>query len=131
MLPFLLGLHSGVRWLVVLVTIVALGKMALGMIQKQSYDQFATRIMLAFKMLLRVQALLGILVLLALGVFNSGTIWSHAGVMVVAVGAAEMGARWKNAPDATRYRNNLLLIIGILVLVFIGVSIVGGWKFGS
>ena len=131
MTPFLLGLHSGVRWLVVLVTIIALGKMALGLIQKQSYDQLATRIMLAFKMLLRLQALLGILVLLALGVFNSGMIWSHAGVMVLAVGASEMQARWKNAPDATRYRNNLLLIIGILVLVFIGVSIVGGWKFGS
>lgn len=125
---FLLGLHSGVRWLVVLITVIALIKLIIGLVQKQSYDTLTQRIMLAFSGLTSLQWLIGLILLLALGTFNSGMIWSHAGVMTVAVAVSHLHNRWKRSPDAIRYRNSLIVVIAVLVLVFVGVSIVNGWS---
>ena len=131
MQSFLFGLHSGVRWLVVLVTVIALIKLVLGIVQKQSYDQLTHRIMLAFSGLTTLQWALGIILLLVTGIFNSGAIWGHAGVMTVAVAVSHLHSRWKKSDDATRYRMGLLIVIAVLVLVIIGVALVGGWRFGS
>jgi hypothetical protein len=37
-----------------------------------------------------------------------------------------MSARWKNADSFTRFRNNLFLIVGSLILVLIGIAILPG-----
>jgi hypothetical protein len=131
MQAFLLGLHSGVRWLVVLVTIIALVKLILGIVQKSSYDQLAKRLMIAFSGLITIQWALGLILLLVLGVFNSGAIWGHAGTMTVAVAVSHMHNRWKRADDATRYQRGLMIVVAVLALVIIGVALVGGWKFGA
>jgi hypothetical protein len=131
MQSFLLGLHSGVRWLVVLVTIIALVKLVVGIVQKRSYDQLTHQLMLAFSGLITLQWALGLILLLALGIFNSGAIWGHAGVMTVAVAVSHLHNRWKKADDSTRYQMGLLIVIAVLVLVIIGVALVGGWRFGS
>ncbi len=128
MQAFLLGLHSGVRWLVVLITVVALIKLILGIVQKQSYDQLTQRIMTAFSMLTSLQWLIGIILLIALGVFNNGQFWSHAGTMTIAVAVSHLHNRWKKSEDSVRYRMSLLVVIAVLVLVFIGVAIVNGWS---
>lgn len=125
---FLLQLHSGVRWLVVLITVVALIKLVLGIVQKQSYDKLTQRIMTAFSMLTSLQWLIGIVVLLSMGVYNSGQIWSHAGTMSIAVAVSHLHNRWKKAEDSVRYRMSLLVVIAVLVLVIIGVALVNGWQ---
>jgi len=125
---FLFNLHSGVRWLVVLVTIVALVKLVLGLAQKQVYDQLTQRLMQAFAGLLSLQWLLGIILFLALGAFDVGYRWEHALTMTIAVAVSHMHRRWKNAPDAIRYRNSLIIVIVVLALVFIGVArLPQGW----
>jgi hypothetical protein len=131
MQAFLLGLHSGVRWLVVLVTIIALVKLVLGIIQKSSYDPLARRLMLAFSGLVTIQWALGLILLLVMGVFNSGAIWGHAGIMTVAVAVSHMHNRWKKSDDATRYQRGLMIVVAVLALVIIGVAVIGGWKFGA
>jgi uncharacterized membrane protein YphA (DoxX/SURF4 family) len=131
MLPFFLGLHSGIRWLVVLATIIVLMKLVIGLVQNSTYDQLTRRLMLVFSGLISLQWAIGLILLLVMGVFNSGAIWGHAGIMSVAVAISHMHNRWKNAPDATRYRMDLLIVIAVLVLVIIGVALVGGWNFGS
>ena len=123
-----MGMHSGVRWLVVLVTVIALVKLAIGVMQKQPYDNLTRRIMLAFSGLITVQWLLGIILLLVLGTFNSGAIWGHAGVMTVAVAVSHMHNRWKKSDDATRNRMSLMIVAAVLVLVFVGVTLVNGWS---
>ena len=128
MQAFLLQLHSGVRWLVVLITIVALVKLVLGIVQKQSYDKLTQRIMLAFSGLVSLQWLLGIILLIALGTYNSGQIWSHAGTLTIAVAVSHLHNRWKKSEDSVRYRMSLLLVIAVLVLVVIGVALVNGWQ---
>ena len=128
MQAFLLQLHSGVRWLVVLITIVALVKLVLGIVQKQSYDKLTQRIMLAFSILVSVQWLIGIILMIALSMFSGGQIWSHAGTMTIAVAVSHLHNRWKKSEDSVRYRMSLLVVIAVLVLVIIGVALVNGWQ---
>ena len=44
----------------------------------------------------------------------------------VAAVVAHLSARWKQAADMTRFRNNLFVIVGSLLLVLIGISILPG-----
>lgn len=127
MLPFLIGLHSGVRWLVVLITIVALVKLVLGIARKKSYDLITQRIMTAFSGLTSLQWLIGIILFIALRQFNNGMFWSHAGTMTIAVAVSHMHNRWKNAEDSVRYRMSFIIIMVVLALVIVGVSLVNGW----
>ncbi len=128
MQAFLLGLHSGVRWLVVLITVVALVKLILGIVQKQPYDKLTQRIMTAFSMLTSLQWLIGIILMIALGIFNNGQFWSHAGTMTIAVAVSHLHNRWKKSEDSVRYRMSLLVVVAVLVLVIIGVALVNGWQ---
>ncbi len=128
MQTFLLGLHSGVRWLVVLITLVALVKLVLGIVQKQPYDKLTQRMMTAFSGLTSLQWLLGIILMIVLGTFSSGQIWSHAGTMTIAVAVSHLHNRWKKAEDPVRYRMSLLVVIAVLVLVVVGVALVNGWQ---
>ena len=126
---FLLQLHSGVRWLVVLVTIIALIKLILGLVQKSAYDTLTQRLMMAFSMLLSVQWLIGIILFLVMNSFSVGYRWEHAVTMTIAVAVANMHRRWKAAPDTTRYRNSLIIVLVVLALVFVGVArLPQGWS---
>ncbi len=124
----LLQAHSGIRWLVVVVTLIALVWMAIGLLQKRAYGQGAKRIMLAFSGVITIQWLLGLVVFLVLNSFSIGYRWEHAVIMTLATGLAHMHQRWKNAADSVRYRNSLLIILIVLMLVFIGVTrLPQGW----
>lgn len=129
---FLFGLHSGVRWLVVLVTIIAIVWLLIGLSQKRSYDQMTRRVMLAFSGLITVQWLIGLILFLVMGVFNIGYRWEHLVTMTVATGLSHMHNRWKNAADEVRFRNGLILVLVLLALVFVGVArLPQGWGIGS
>lgn len=124
----LLQAHSGVRWLVVVVTLIALVWMIIGLLQKRAYDQGAKRIMLAFSGVITLQWLLGLIVFLVMNSFSVGYRWEHAVTMTLATGVAHMHQRWKKAEDRVRYRNSLLIILIVLMLVFIGVArLPQGW----
>jgi uncharacterized membrane protein YphA (DoxX/SURF4 family) len=47
-------------------------------------------------------------------------------IMIAAVVVAHLSRRWSHADDATRFRNHLFLIVGSLLLVLIGISILPG-----
>jgi hypothetical protein len=125
-------LHSLVRWLVVLAALAAIIKLGLGLAQNASYDDLTRRIMLAFSMAIRLQWVIGIVFLIVMGSatgFGFRHYWEHAVTMTVAVGLSEMLSRWKNAPANVRYRNSLLVVIAVLVLVLIGVTLLPqGWR---
>jgi hypothetical protein len=46
--------------------------------------------------------------------------------MIAAAVVAHLSVRWKNADDKTRFRNNLFVIIGSLILVVIGLLVLPG-----
>ncbi len=126
--------HSLVRWLVMLVTVVALAKLALGFFGSGVYDALTQRIMTVFSGLITLQWLIGLVFLVAYGSvigFGQRHFWEHLLVMTLAVGLAHMhnSKRWRGLSDRLRFRNNLLLVLGVLLLVIIGVALLPqGWR---
>ena len=55
----------------------------------------------------------------------------HAFIMIIAIVVAHLSIRWRNADDPARiFRNNLIVIVIALALIFIGVTMLrGGWIF--
>ncbi len=126
MTNFLLQAHSGVRWLVVVMTVVAFGWLLFRYLQNQSYDKRTHIIMASWAGLVGLQWILGIVLMLVLGTFT-GMQWSHAGTMTLALAVAHTYVALKKRPAKVRFMGGLASIIGVMVLVFVGVQLVNGW----
>jgi hypothetical protein len=123
---FLLTLHSIVRWLVILVAVAAIIKLAIGLAQKQDTDKMTGGLISAFGGLMDTQLLLGLLFFVWNGLAGAGfprERWEHFTIMFLAVIVAHLPAMWKKADPQKRQRNTLAAIIGSLVLVVLGVSL--------
>jgi len=118
----LLMLHSILRWIILLVAVVAIVKFALGWLRGGAFKGMDRGLM-------DLQVTLGIIYFLWNGFAEEGFPAfriEHAITMIIAAVVAHLPARWKNADDKTRFRNNLFTIIAALVLVMIGLTFIVG-----
>lgn len=127
----LLTLHSLTRWLAILAAAAALLKLSLGWAQKQPFDKLASGLTGVFGGLMDTQLLLGGFFFLLSGAAIPGGFalryrWEHLSLMLMAVILAHLPALWKKQADNLRYRNSLLAILGALLLVALGVSLLPG-----
>lgn len=121
--------HSGLRWLVLLVALIAIVKFLLGWLTRSSFKGMDRGLMAGYSGLLDLQSALGIILLLWNGFTGAGFPryrLEHGLIMIVAAVVAHLSSRWKNAEDAIRFRNNLFLIVASLVLVLIGIAVLPG-----
>lgn len=131
----LLTIHSIVRWIITLVALALIVRLALGLAKKLPFDKTARGLTAAFSGLMDTQMLLGILFLLVSGFgLVSGAAdgfpryrWEHAVAMTLAVIVAHLPARWKSAADDIRTRNTLIAVVIALLIVFLGIIPLGGW----
>lgn len=122
-------IHGEFRWLVAIVAVVVIVKFALGLIKKSEYKSMDRGLMSAFVGLIDINFLLGLILLFSLG-FDSRTRLEHAGTMFVAVLLAHSNAAWrKSTGSAKKFRNNLILVVVVLALVFVGVITIRGGFF--
>lgn len=129
-------LHSWVRWIVILIALIDLIYFALGWLQSRSYTQLARRLMSAFSMAISLQWLIGLIFLIVLGSRTSFSTmpWGHVGVMTLAVFVSNVPnmLRRRQLGDKQRFLVNLITLIVVLVLVFIGISMLPQgmqWRF--
>lgn len=118
--------HSGLRWLVCLVAVIALIKFLIGWLRGGQFKGMDRGLMSGFSGLMDLQVTLGIILLLWNGFMGTGFPryrLEHGLIMIVAAVVAHLSVRWKNADDTTRFRNNSLLIIGSLVSILIGLLV--------
>ncbi len=131
-MQFLLTIHSIIRWIIIVVAIVAIVRFALVWARRMEAGRADRGLMSGFSGLLDTQALIGIIYILWLASQSGGfqREWlEHAGTMIVAVAVGHVPMRWRNADGPIRARNNLIDVAVVLVLVFIGVSFLrGGWS---
>ncbi len=128
-MTILLTLHDIVRWAIIVVAVVAIIKFALGWLQKQSFDKMSNGLASGFNGLMDLQATLGLLYLLITGFTGQGFPAyriEHTIIMIVAVAVAHSAAMWKKKDDVTRYRNTLITIIVVLIIVAIGIAVLPG-----
>jgi hypothetical protein len=128
---FLLMVHSLLRWLIVLVAVVAGIKFLIGWLGKGPYTRIDRTLTAVFSGLIDLQVLIGLIFFIWTGLTGAGfplVRWEHAFVMILAAVAAHTPMRWADAPDTLHFRNNFLIIIATLILIFIGVALLpGGW----
>lgn len=127
--------HGDFRWLVVAVVLVALIKFVAGWLAQQKYGPLDRGLMTALNLALGLQFLLGLILFIwkaASGVFAMYQL-EHLVIMLIAVALPGMfGARMRRAEaDATRYRLGVIMIFGIAVLIFLGVSLLPGNAWAS
>lgn len=129
---FLLTLHGEVRWLVALAAVVAIVKFAIGLAQKKPYTSLDRGIMSGYTILMDINLLLGLILLFGLGGGFPGNRLEHAVTMILAIGVAHSNAAWRKKDDAAlKFRNNLIVVVVSIALVFVGVMrLRGGWIFG-
>ncbi len=122
-------IHGEVRWLVAIVAIVVIVKFALGLIQKSKYGPMDRGLMSGLVGLIDLNFLLGLILLFTLG-FEGQARLEHAGTMFIAVLLGHSNAAWRKSEDsAKKFRNNLILVIVVLALVFLGVTRLRGGFF--
>ena len=128
-MDFVRTIHGEFRWLVAIVAVVVIVKFAWGLIKKSEYKSIVRGLMSALVGLIDLNFLMGLILLFSLG-FDSRTRLEHAGTMFVAVLLAHSNAAWRKSTDsAKKFRNNLILVIVVLALVFVGVITIRGGFF--
>lgn len=129
---FLLVTHSYLRWLVLLVAVIAVVKFAIGWLRGGAFKGMDRGLASGFSGLMDLQVTLGLILMIWTGLAGVGFPMfriEHAGTMIVAAVVAHLPARWKNAGDKIRFRNTLFCVLGALLLIFFGVmSLPGGWS---
>ena len=130
-MDILLVIHSHTRWLILLVALVAIVKFAIGWLRGGTFKGMDRGLAAGFSGLMDLQATVGLIFLIwtsVVGVPFTPNRIEHLTTMIIAAVLAHLPARWKNSPDAVRFRNTLFCIVGALVLVFMGVvRLRGGW----
>jgi len=129
-MDILLMLHSIVRWLIVVVGVVALVKFIIGLVQKSAFGNMDRGLSSGFSGLMDLQVTLGLLYFLITGFGGLGFPLyriEHAVTMFIAVGVAHAPSMFKKAPN--KYAVALGAVVGALVLIYIGVArLPGGWS---
>lgn len=131
----LFRIHSDLRWIIVLLAIAAIARLAVGVFARQQYDRSSRLLTLLFSISVDIQVLIGLIYFIWQGIEHS--LWprerfEHMIVMIVAAIVAHLPARWRKAPEATRYRNDLLVVLATIAIIFVGVVLLPGgtarWK---
>lgn len=128
-------LHSGIRWILVVLGLILLVRLGQGVMSrgKLKYGRLERLGMMVLHWLFRIQWLVGILSLLLLGnLFHSefGYRWEHALTMTIGLGVFELQrAKFPGIKDGQKYRHGLVALLVVSILVFVGVlRIPAGWS---
>ena len=123
-MPTLLTIHSYVRWLIVIVAIVAAVKFAIGWLRGGAFQSMDRGLTSGFSGVVDLQVTLGLIYLIWNGLAVEGFPGfriEHAVTMIIAAVVAHLPARWKNMEDKIRFRNSMFIVLDVLIIIFIGV----------
>lgn len=117
--------HSGLRYLVLLAGVLALGYSAVAMLRRRPWDRPGRILLVSFVGLVDLQVLIG-LVLVFLWPFYAA-LWGHIVMMVLAAVVAHIAAVInKRRPVETR--SHLVAVLGVagaLILIIGGITSIG------
>lgn len=123
---FTLGLHSLVRWVVILVGVIALLRYAYGWLNSRvAFGNLDRQLAIGYAVVLTVQFVLGLvnlIVLLIIGGFRPGPDLEHTFYGLIITALAHLAPRrWGDADDRTRFRNLFFVVLVTIVLALFSV----------
>lgn len=121
-------LHSWTRWIVLALAVITLVYFAVRLLGRGDWDPLSARLIAGFSSLVGLQWLIGLILLVVRGAqtgFGLRHYWEHLVVMTLAMVLAHGHFMWQRRPLSTqaRYTRNLLSIIGVLVLIVVGITV--------
>jgi hypothetical protein len=129
-MALLLEIHSILRWVIVLVGILAIVKFLIGWARKSAFGKIDRGLSSGFSGLMDLQAMLGLLYFLVTGFGGAGFPMfriEHMVTMLIAAAVGHAPAMFKKA--ANKHAVAFYAVIGALILVVIGVyRLPGGWS---
>ena len=129
-MAFLLSIHSILRWLIVIIGVVAIIKFLVGWARKNAFDKMDRGLSSGFSGLMDLQVTLGLLIFFITGFGGAGFPMYHIEHLTTMLIAAVIGhapAMFKKA--ANKHAVAFYAVIGALILVVIGVArLPGGWS---
>lgn len=129
-MDILINIHSFVRWVIVIIGVIAFLKFLIGWLTKKAFLPIDRGLMSGFVGLIDLQAVLGIIIFIW-GVIESGLVRhraEHAFTMILALILAHLSRLWRDAEDTKKFRNYFLIILGVFVLIFAGIFVLPqGW----
>jgi len=130
-MSFVLMLHSILRWVIVLVGVIALVKFLIGWARKSEFAKMDRGLQAGFSGLVDLQVTLGFIYLLWNGLAGGAGFpmfrIEHMVTMLIAAAVAHLPSFIKKAEN--KFAIGLYAIIGSLIVIFIGVSrLPGGWS---
>lgn len=120
-MEMLFAAHSGVRYLVLLIGLIALAWFAWGKAAGRPFARPASVMLAAFVGILDLQALLGVALLI--GGHRPPGIWGHVALMAAAVTFAHVLK--KRAAHGAGYGAPLLAVAVALALIVVGILSIG------
>ncbi len=126
----LLYAHSGVRWLVVAVALLALLVNLYALARRSSakdQDGLVRDTMRLWTVSLDIQWLLGLVLILAMGVFTRPQL-EHAFANTLAVAVAHAYMAFRKRPNQTRLIANAATIVIAILIIVVAVAMIGGWS---
>jgi hypothetical protein len=132
-MEFIVGLHSLVRWLVVIMAVVSVVRYALVMAGKAQPSGMDRGLTSGYTGLLDVNVLLGLIIIVGLSI-SAGQVlmvWiEHMTTNIIGVVVAHFFAqRAKKIEDPKlKARTNLLGVVISMLIIVVGVMLVGGWS---
>ena len=126
---FILMLHSIVRWLVVIVAVVAIARYALALAGKTQPGGLDRGLMTGYTGLLDLNVLLGLIVLIGLGLYSLPQIEHAVGNLIGVVVAHVFAQRArKQTDDKAIARLRLIGVVASILIIVAGVALVNGWQ---
>jgi len=129
MTTFILQAHSGWRYIVLLIIVIVIIKALIGWLGKQKWSSLDSNLMLASRVILYIQVVLGVLAYIVIQkwVAGFGFIGSHVIPAILAVGAVEFGAaRAKKSSGGKKFMFAFIGFVIAIVLVYGALVTVGG-----
>lgn len=129
-MTILLEIHSTVRWIIVVIGLVAIAKFLTGWTRKSAFDKMDHGLSSGFSGLMDLQVALGSLYFLITGFGGVGFPLfriEHMITMLIAAVVGHVPSMFKKA--ANKHAVAFWAVIGALILVVIGVyRLPGGWS---
>lgn len=131
-MDILLKSHAHFRWLMVLVSLIALAVFLLTWLQRKE-TRLDRTLMAIFLGCLDLQWLLGLILFIWTATTSGLTRlhWEHGVTLTLALVLGHFSAKWKQSPTPIRARNYFFVLLGVLLLIYVGVGrYPTGWHMG-
>ncbi len=128
-MDILLTIHSAMRWAIIAIAALAIIKFTIGWAGDSAFQGMDRGLAAAFSGLMDLQVAIGLTYFLWNGIEAAGFPLHrilHLLVMIIAAALAHLPRRFKNLTDKLRFQYSVFVILGSLVLIFIGIAILPG-----